>query len=152
MRQENYHFNIEHTTVEKMCVGEHAKQTWIAWVRDGLEYCLYWRCGMYRDDDEIKGEMTAKLVRAKRRSLILLVQIFGLGITKHADFEPRNVGSLRIADRAEIELYHSLVRAEVVAIEYDLLRKLRVSSQYLPQCSFSAQSATVDEKSNFQRT
>ncbi|KAG9528309.1 hypothetical protein KCU93_g4371, partial [Aureobasidium melanogenum] len=59
MRQENHHFNIEHATVEKMCatpglLGEHAKQTWLAWVRDELEHCLYWRCGMDRDDDEIK--------------------------------------------------------------------------------------------------
>lgn len=78
MRQENHHFNIEHATVEKMCstpglLGEHAKQTWLAWVRDELEHCLYWRCGMDRDDDEIKGEITAQVVSVKRRSLILLV-------------------------------------------------------------------------------
>lgn len=73
MREESYHFNIEHTTVEKMCIGGHAAQTWIAWVRDGLEHCLYWNCAMERDDKEIEGEITAQVVNARTRPLILLV-------------------------------------------------------------------------------
>ncbi|KAH0367883.1 hypothetical protein KCU65_g4371, partial [Aureobasidium melanogenum] len=54
MREHSYNFNIEHSTVEYMCIGGHAAQRWIAWVRDGLEHCLWWNCAMERDDKEIE--------------------------------------------------------------------------------------------------
>lgn len=73
MREHSYNFNIEHSTVEYMCIGGHAAQRWIAWVRDGLEHCLWWNCAMERDDKEIEGEITAQVVSAKRWLLILLV-------------------------------------------------------------------------------
>jgi hypothetical protein len=57
MRDSNNFFFIEQKTFTEFCVGENAKQSFLCWVRDELEFCLAARCNYERNGKEIIGEL-----------------------------------------------------------------------------------------------
>jgi hypothetical protein len=57
MRDSDNFFFIEQKTWTEFCVGETAKQSFLVWVRDELEYCLVYRCKYKRTGKEIIGEL-----------------------------------------------------------------------------------------------
>lgn len=61
MRKESWQYNIEKKTFTTLCVGEHRKQDWLVWVRDQIEPCFLTHCGIYRDGEEVKGEIIVQL-------------------------------------------------------------------------------------------
>lgn len=62
MRQENWQLNIDKVTFTTFCVGEHRKMAFLVWVREQLEPCFYYRCGLERDSQEIIGEINPSFI------------------------------------------------------------------------------------------